>query len=109
MEDSRRLFQRGQPTGPAQGRLRFGDWRRRRSRPDFLPEQAQRRAHEVVWAAGALAQTRRAMSAGWKISADTSVHTSDIISSLPMLAVPGSFDAQRLPKPVAVARALKNT
>ena len=26
-----------------------------------------------------------------------------------MLAVPGSFDAQRLPKPVAVARALKNT
>jgi hypothetical protein len=47
--------------------------------------------------------------AGWKSSADTSVHTSEIIKTFPMLAVPGWLEAQRLPKPVAVASALKNT
>ena len=37
----------------------------------------------------------------------TRVQTSEIISSLPMLAVPGWLEAHRLPKPVAVAMALK--
>lgn len=49
------------------------------------------------------------MSAGWKSSAESNVQISDIIRSLPMLAVPGSLDAQRLPKPVPVASALKKT
>jgi hypothetical protein len=49
------------------------------------------------------------ISAGWKRSADRRVHTKEIISSFPMLAVPGWLDAKRLPKPVAVASALKNT
>ena len=49
------------------------------------------------------------MSAGWKSSADTRVHTNEIIKSLPILAVPGWLEAHRLPKPVAVASALKNT
>ncbi len=49
------------------------------------------------------------ISAGWNRRADTSVHTSEIISSLPMLAVPGWLDAQSEPKPVAVVRALKKT
>jgi hypothetical protein len=49
------------------------------------------------------------IKAGWKSSADTKVHTREIMSSWPMLAVPGWLEAQRLPKPVAVASALKNT
>src|ERR1700742_5085620 len=49
------------------------------------------------------------ISAGWKISAETRVQTSEIIRSLPMLAVPGWRESQRLPKPVAVVSAEKNT
>jgi hypothetical protein len=49
------------------------------------------------------------MSAGWNSSAEARVHAREIISSSPMLAVPGWLEAQRLPKPVPVASALKNT
>src|SRR5580698_8185771 len=57
----------------------------------------------------ALASGGAPISAGWKISAETSVQTSEIISSLPMLAVPGWLESHRLPKPVAVVSAEKNT
>src|SRR5580698_4448292 len=49
------------------------------------------------------------ISAGWKISAETKVQTSEIISSLPIEAVPGWLESQRLPNPVAVVSAEKNT
>jgi hypothetical protein len=49
------------------------------------------------------------ISAGWKSNTDVRAHIRDIISSFPMLAVPGWLEAHRLPKPVAVASALKNT
>jgi len=52
---------------------------------------------------------RVASSAGWNNSAAASVVTRASAISLPMLDVPGWCDSQRLPKAVAVAKALKNT
>ena len=49
------------------------------------------------------------MSAGWNSKAEISVQTSEIMRSLPMLAVPGWLESQRAPKPVPVVSALKNT
>jgi hypothetical protein len=49
------------------------------------------------------------MRAGWNNAADASVHASDSANSLPMLEMPGCAENQRLPKAVAVIKALKNT
>jgi phospholipid-binding lipoprotein MlaA len=48
-------------------------------------------------------------SAGSKISAHTSVHASEIIRILPMLAVPGCADSHRLPNALPVASAENST
>src|ERR1700735_2581112 len=45
--------------------------------------------------------------AGWKSAAEASVQASDKARSLPMLAVPGCLEKDRLPNAVAVMRALK--
>src|ERR1700733_8344432 len=47
--------------------------------------------------------------AGWKSAAEASVQASDKARSLPMLAVPGWLEKDKLPNAVAVMRALKNT
>ena len=51
----------------------------------------------------------RAKRAGRKNNVTTSSHPSDIMSNLPMLAVPGCPDNHNAPKAVAVVRALKST
>ena len=48
------------------------------------------------------------ISAGWNSSTAAKVVSSESVSSLPMLEVPGWEDSHRLPKAVAVVRALKN-
>jgi len=67
---------------------------------DSPSEPVQRPSHEVV--SRSRSSRSPAISAGWKSSAEASVQTREIISSLPMLAVPGWLEAQRQPKPVAV-------
>ena len=77
--------------------------------PDPRSRRMARLRRHRAGQAGVRAVGGAPISAGWKSKAETSVQISEIIRSLPMLAVPGWLDSQRLPNPVAVVRAEKNT